>query len=117
MSLHRKGEAPELASAGIGPIKGLLILAIASGGAEAKPLTIQSAGLEGGDENDSTCGAPLSPHPLWILLPWGVFAVAAAVKFWRLSQPIRQRLARQTRSTEQARASLERLWHKDEQTA
>ena len=62
----------------------------------------------------------MSPQPLqhlWILLPWSVFALSVGLKFWRLSQPIRRRLAMQTRSTEEARASLERLWHQNEQTA
>ncbi|MGA0989723.1 MAG: hypothetical protein ACO3SX_08770 [Vulcanococcus sp.] len=48
-------------------------------------------------------------HQLWLLVPWGVFALAAGVKFWRLTQPFRRQLAEP--SPEQVRASLERSWN------
>jgi hypothetical protein len=48
-------------------------------------------------------------HQIWLLVPWGVFALAAGVKFWRLTQPFRRQLAEP--STEQVRASLERSWN------
>jgi len=68
-------------------------------------------------------------HPLWMLLPWGVFAVAAGLKFWRFSRLFRNRGRRQpiaaatgsgssfdsVMTTEQFRHSLERLWHRDQE--
>ena len=55
------------------------------------------------------------PHSeLWILVPWAVFALAAAVKFWRFRRLL-QRL--RPRSTEQMRQSLERIWQRDQQAA
>ena len=51
-------------------------------------------------------------HQLWLLVPWGVFALAAGVKFWRLTQPFRHQLSEP--STEQVRASLERRWRADQ---
>lgn len=45
---------------------------------------------------------------LWLLLPWCVFALAAGLKFWRLTQPFRQ----QQRSPEAIRAALERQWQR-----
>ena len=43
---------------------------------------------------------------LWLLVPWCVFALAAGLKFWRLTQPFRQ----ESRSAESIRAALERQW-------
>ena len=51
-------------------------------------------------------------HQLWLLVPWAVFALAAGVKFWRLTQPFRRQLSEP--STEQVRASLERRWRADQ---
>jgi hypothetical protein len=49
---------------------------------------------------------------LWILLPWTLFALAVAIKFWQISNAIRQnRLNRP--STERFRQRLERLWQND----
>lgn len=52
--------------------------------------------------------------PRWILVAWGVVALAAAVRFWRITRPFRTRLSSQNRLTstdlDQARASLERSW-------
>ena len=51
-------------------------------------------------------------HQLWLLVPWAVFALAAGVKFWRLTRPFRRKLAEP--STEQVRAALERRWEADQ---
>jgi len=51
-------------------------------------------------------------HQLWLLVPWAVFALAAGVKFWRLTRPFRRQLTEP--STEQVRASLERRWRADQ---
>ena len=49
-------------------------------------------------------------HPLWMLMPWAVFAVAAGVKFWRLTSAWRQRGPGTATNTYQFRRSLERIW-------
>ena len=51
-------------------------------------------------------------QPIWMLVPWAVFAVAAGIKFWRLTTVFgNEGLARATRS-ERFRQSLERIWAK-----
>ncbi len=49
---------------------------------------------------------------LWLLVPWCVFALAAGLKFWRLTQPFRQSKARDQRSADAVRAALERQWQR-----
>jgi len=56
-------------------------------------------------------------NPLWMLVPWAVFAIAAGIKFWRLTSLFRRRLSGAPSSTEQFRSSLERAWAKDQQAA
>lgn len=56
-------------------------------------------------------------NPLWMLLPWAVFAVAAGIKFWRLTSLFRRHLLGTPADTEQFRRTLERIWAKDQQTA
>jgi hypothetical protein len=56
-------------------------------------------------------------HPLWMLVPWAVFAIALGLKFWRLTSLMRRQLHPAPTSTEQARQQLERLWQKDQQAA
>lgn len=56
-------------------------------------------------------------HPLWMLVPWAVFACAAAIKFWRLTALFRKHLVGSPNPTEQFRQRLERLWQKDQQAA
>ncbi len=51
-------------------------------------------------------------HPLLILVPWGVFALAAGLKFWRLLGFFRQPRRPIPAGTEQVRQSLERIWAK-----
>jgi len=57
----------------------------------------------------------LMENPLWMLVPWALVAVAAGVKFWRLTRVFRQQVASTTTSTERFRQSLEQNWQKDEQ--
>ncbi|OUX74653.1 MAG: hypothetical protein CBC50_00560 [Synechococcus sp. TMED90] len=56
--------------------------------------------------------------PRWILVAWGVVALAAALRFWRMTQPFRAGLTTQNRlgstDLDQARASLERSWRAGE---
>jgi hypothetical protein len=50
-------------------------------------------------------------HPLWMLVPWAVFALAAGVKFWRLTSLFRRHLiGRPSPSSERFRQQLERIW-------
>lgn len=54
-------------------------------------------------------------HPGWILVPWAVFALALAVKCWRLAlllQRLRQAQPNPA-SIERFRAALERRWLND----
>jgi len=55
-------------------------------------------------------------NPSWILVPWAVFALAAGIKFWRLTSAWRQR-GMNSKDTDQFRRSLERSWQKDQQAA
>ncbi len=56
-------------------------------------------------------------NPLWMLVPWLVFALAAGIKFWRLTALFRKHLLGVPSSTEQVRQNLERIWEKDQQAA
>jgi hypothetical protein len=56
-------------------------------------------------------------NPLWMLVPWAVFALAAGVKFWRLTSAWRQWGAGREASTDHFMRSLERIWEKDQQSA
>jgi hypothetical protein len=55
-------------------------------------------------------------NPLWMLVPWAVLALAAGVKFWRLTSAWRQR-GMNSKDTDQFRRSLERIWQKDQRAA
>ncbi len=63
----------------------------------------------------------MTAHPLWMLVPWAVFAVAAGLKFWRLTSVFRRHLlgapTPASTSTERFRRSLERIWRKDQPAA
>ena len=48
--------------------------------------------------------------PLWMLVPWLVFAVAAGIKFWRLTALFRKHLLGFPSRTERLRQTLERIW-------
>jgi len=54
-------------------------------------------------------------NPLWMLLPWLVFAVAAGIKFRRLTALFRKHLLGVPSRTERLRQMLERVWEKDQQ--
>jgi hypothetical protein len=56
-------------------------------------------------------------HPLWMLVPWAVFAVAAGLKMWRLGLLLRRNRLGIPATTEQMRRALERSWAKDQQAA
>ena len=51
-------------------------------------------------------------HPLWMLMPWAVFAVAAGIKFWRLTALFRKGGLRRVSGSERFRQFLERIWAK-----
>ena len=54
--------------------------------------------------------ALMDANPLWMLAPWAVFAVAAGVKFWRITGAFRRRGQSRVSSTDQFRDTLERIW-------
>ena len=56
-------------------------------------------------------------HQLLILLPWSVFALAASLKFWQMSRWLRRPRLVQQANTEQIRASLERIWQRQQNAA
>jgi hypothetical protein len=49
-----------------------------------------------------------------MLVPWAVFAIAAGLKFWRITSLFRRQLRPAATSTEQARQRLERLWRSNQ---
>lgn len=53
-------------------------------------------------------------NPLWMLLPWAVFAIAALIKFWRLTRVFRRQLTPGSSPTERVRQQLERNWRNDQ---
>lgn len=53
-------------------------------------------------------------QPFWMLVPWAVFAVAAGIKFWRLTTVFRSHRRDSRSGTEQFRQSLERIWAQDQ---
>ncbi len=61
-------------------------------------------------------GEPLVERPLWLLLAWTVFGVAAGSKLWRVVAGLRRSLngTGTAASTEPFRQSLERIWAKGE---
>ena len=53
-------------------------------------------------------------HPLWILVPWVVFALAAGLKAWRLMTLLRRQRLPLATSSERFREALERSWARDQ---
>lgn len=59
-------------------------------------------------------------RPLWLLLAWTVFGVAAGIKLWRVALGLRRQFGNNATSasafeaTEPFRQSLERIWAKGE---
>ena len=56
-------------------------------------------------------------HPLWILVPWAVFAVALALKVLRFGKALKRHLIAPTSSIDQFRQSLERIWAQEQKGA
>jgi hypothetical protein len=56
-------------------------------------------------------------NPLWMLVPWAVFAVAAGLKFWHITALFRKKLLGVPTETERFRQALERIWIKDHSAA
>ena len=54
----------------------------------------------------------LMEQPLWILLPWTVFGIAAGIKLWRLGTGLGRQLGRKNAPKEPFRQTLERIWAK-----
>ena len=54
-------------------------------------------------------------NPLWMLVPWAVFALAAGLKCWRITNLFRRNLLGVPSRTERFRQVLERIWAKDQQ--
>jgi hypothetical protein len=59
----------------------------------------------------------VATKPLLILVPWAVFAIAAGVKFWRVTALFRKHLLGVPTKTERFRQALERVWHKGHEGA
>ncbi len=55
--------------------------------------------------------------PLLMLVPWAVFAVAAGLKFWRITTLFRGNLLGMPTETERFRQALERIWIRDHSAA
>jgi hypothetical protein len=56
------------------------------------------------------------PNPLWMLVPWAVFALAAGLKFWGITTMVRKHLLGIPSRTERFRQGLERTWIKEHLT-
>ena len=61
--------------------------------------------------------ALMDTNPLWMLAPWAVFAVAAGVKFWRITAAFRRRGQGRMTTADQFRDILERIWEMEQQEA
>ncbi|MCS5690992.1 hypothetical protein NZK33_03220 [Cyanobium sp. FGCU-6] len=53
-------------------------------------------------------------HPLWLLVPWLVFAVGMGLKAWKVTRLINRQMRRSTWGTERYRAELERSWQRNQ---
>ena len=56
-------------------------------------------------------------NPLWILVPWAVFAVALALKVLKFGSALKRHLIAPPPSTVQFRQSLERIWAQEQKGA
>jgi hypothetical protein len=61
-------------------------------------------------------GDGVMERPIWMLVPWAVFAIAAGIKFWRFAAVVRRQLVARPATTAQARKSLERIWNRDQRS-
>ena len=57
----------------------------------------------------------LMENPIWMLVPWAVFAVALGIKAWRFAAVLRRHLVARPATTDQVRESLERIWQRGQQ--
>ena len=58
----------------------------------------------------------MTTNPIWILVPWAVFAVALALKVLKFGKALKRHLIATTpTSTDQFRQSLERIWEQEAQ--
>jgi hypothetical protein len=59
-------------------------------------------------------------QPIWLLVPWLVFAVAAALKAWKIGRLVNRQLRSKQGSTarglEHFRAELELSWQRNHQS-
>ena len=53
-------------------------------------------------------------HPIRLLLPWLVFAVAVGLKTWKVSRLIKRQVRSSPWGMERFRADLERNWQRSE---
>jgi len=56
----------------------------------------------------------VTTNPIWILVPWAVFAVALAFKVLRFGSALKRHLIAPSPSTDQFRQILERIWELDD---
>ena len=71
-------------------------------GIQTAPADKEVPGIQG--------GCSVIDNPLWILVPWAVFAVALAFKVLKFGKALKRHLTAQTPSIDQFRQSLERIW-------
>ena len=56
----------------------------------------------------------MNSHPLLILLPWAVFAVALALKVLKFGSALKRHVVTPPSSTDQFRQILERIWAQEQ---
>ncbi len=59
----------------------------------------------------------VTENPLWMLVPWTVFAVAAGIKFWRLTAMFRKGGLSRGTGSERFKQSLQRILASDQEVA
>ena len=59
----------------------------------------------------------MTTNPIWILVPWAVFAVALALKVLKFGKALKRHLIAPTPSIDQFRQSLERIWAQEQKGA
>ena len=52
-------------------------------------------------------------HPLWLLVPWLVFAVGMGLKAWKVTRLINRQMRSSAWGIERYRAELERSWQRN----
>ena len=53
-------------------------------------------------------------HPLWLLVPWLVFAVGMGLKAWKVTRLINRQMRSSAWGIERYRAELERSWQRSQ---